>query len=209
MRRSIVLVLLIGFLTSTGMSAQTNDFTAETFLGVNGGSTLSMVNFLPAVNQSFLMGYHGGIVFRHNTQNHMGLQAELNYMQRGWNETDGYSRITNYVELPFMSHFYFGKKLQFFFNVGPKISFLLNDEVLSADSSQGLKEQYSPINRPFDYGFCGGFGVQLKTRKHVFLLDSRINFSISNLFPDRMNDYFTTSNHMNASVSAAWLIKTN
>ncbi|MDD3196530.1 MAG: hypothetical protein PHU68_12155 [Paludibacter sp.] len=89
MRRSIVLVLLIGFLTSTGMSAQTNDFTAETFLGVNGGSTLSMVNFLPAVNQSFLMGYHGGIVFRHNTQNHMGLQAELNYMQRGWNETDG------------------------------------------------------------------------------------------------------------------------
>ncbi|MCE1155513.1 MAG: PorT family protein [Bacteroidales bacterium] len=186
-----------------------NQFAAETYVGVNGGYALSMVNFLPSVRQTFQPGYQGGVVFRHNSQNHMGVQAELNYMQRGWNEESGYVRQLNYIELPFMSHFYFGNKIQFFINIGPKLSYLLNDKGLSPPSTPSQAVQYGELTRPLDYGFCGGFGLQVRFGRQIVLLDSRVNYSISTLFPDRLTDHFRNSNHMNASLSAAWLIRTN
>lgn len=204
----IVLIVSFFFLT-VGLKAQKAKFIPEFYLGGNGGTTLSMVNFKPSVPQTYLMAYHGGIVMRYNSQNHLGTQAELNYSQRGWNETSGYSRRLDYIELPFMSHFYFGNKLQFYFNIGPKISLLISDQQLSPSTDTNPAEQYTAIARPLDYSFCGGFGFQLKTGRQIFVIDSRVNFSIANAFPDRTTDYFTTSNHLNASLSAAWLIRTN
>jgi hypothetical protein len=203
-----VALLFLAF-TAVSVSSQKKEFVPEMYIGANGGTTLSMVNFKPAVQQSYLMGYHGGMVFRYNSQNHLGVQAELNYMQRGWNELSGYSRRLDYVELPFMSHFYFGRALQFYFNIGPKVALLIGNQVLTPSAEISTAEQYSAIDRPIDYGFCGGFGFQLKTGKQIFLIDTRINFSTGNIFPDRMTDHFATSNNMNASLSAAWLIKTN
>jgi hypothetical protein len=186
-----------------------NEFSSETYFGFNGGYALSMVNFSPSVHQTFQPGYQGGVVFRHNSQKNMGVQAELNFMQRGWNEESGYIRQLNYIELPFMSHFYFGKKVQFFINIGPKVSYLLNDKVLSSASTPSQAEQYGALTLPFDYGFCGGFGVQLKMGRQIVLIDTKINYSIATLFPDRLTDHFRNSNHMNASLSAAWLLRTN
>lgn len=205
-RIAILLVSVLSFGIAGGLPAQKVAFIPEFYLGANGGTTLSMVNFKPSVPQSFLMGYHGGLVMRYNSQNHLGTQAELNYSQRGWNEPSGNSRRLDYIELPFMSHFYFGNKVQFYFNIGPKVSILVGESVLAGTSDAA---QYTSIARPLDYGFCGGFGFQFKTGKQIVLIDTRANFSVANIFPDRTADYFTTSNHLNASVSAAWLLRTN
>ena len=101
------------------------------YIGLNGGMAASTVNFNPKVSQSFLIGYTGGLVFRQISQKSLGFQAELNYMQRGWQESDGnYSRQLNFIELPIMTHFNFGKKFRFFFNIGPKLGYLISENVL-------------------------------------------------------------------------------
>lgn len=203
------LVLLIVLLTLlSGVSGQQSTFTPETYMGFNGGATVSMVNFMPSVPQGYLNGYSGGVVFRHNSQNHLGMQAELNFNQRGWNENSGYIRRLNYIELPFMSHFYFGNKVQFYLNLGPKVSVLLGDVVEGNYAGALTAEQHQPIANSIDYGFCGGFGLQLKTGKQIFLIDTRINYSINTLFTDRLTDHFRNSNNMNAALTAAWLIQT-
>lgn len=209
MRAKILVTFTVLFsLLSVGW-AQKPSFTPESFLGITGGATVSMVNFLPSVNQDYLMGYSGGIVFRHNSQAHLGMQAELNYSQRGWKELNGYSRQLEYIEFPFMSHFYVGKKVQFYLNLGPKVSVLIHQSVQSNASGNASAEQYKPIDNPIDYGFCGGFGLQVHAGRQVFLIDTRVNYSISTLFSDRLTDHFRNSNNMNAALTAAWLIKTN
>lgn len=208
-RIKLQLLLLLAMFPGLSTTKAQKQFSSETYFGINGGYALSMVNFSPSVRQTFQPGYQGGVVFRHNSQKNMGVQAELNFMQRGWNEESGYIRQLNYIELPFMSHFYFGNTVQFFINIGPKLSYLLNDKVLSPPSTPSQAEQYGALTLPFDYGFCGGVGVQLKLGRQIVLLDTRVNYSIATLFPDRLTDHFRNSNHMNASLSAAWLLRTN
>lgn len=191
-----------------GISAQTAAFLPESYWGINGGTTVSMVNFMPSVQQNYILGYSGGVVFRHNSQNHLGMQAELNFSQRGWSEQSGYIRQLNYIELPFMSHFYVGNKVQFFLNLGPKVSVLLNDNQIAAGNGAPTSEQYKAIQNPVDYGFCGGFGLQLKAGRQLFILDTRVNYSISTLFSDKLTEHFRNSNNMNAALTAAWLIST-
>jgi len=78
-----------------------------------------------------MMGIHGGMAVKYISEKHLGLIAEVNYSQRGWTEefdpTDGfsYNRRLNYLELPIMTHIYFGNKIRFIVNIGPQISFLL------------------------------------------------------------------------------------
>ncbi len=206
MKWALIAIMLV---VVTTVAAQARHFESETYIGINGGYTASGVNFLPSVRQDYFLGNHGGLVFRHNSQPHLGVQAELNFSQRGWQEQNGYTRQIDYIELPFLSHIYLGDKVQFFFNLGPKLSVRLNDNVVATGSASPSAKQYAQLNKPIDYGFCGGIGVQVKTRSHVFLIDTRFNYSISNIFPDQLTDHFSNSNNINASLSAAWLIRTN
>ena len=66
--------------------AQTNSFKQELSLGVSFGMNFSSVSFSPKVNQKMKQGYQGGVTLRWITENHLGLQAELNYAQQGWEE---------------------------------------------------------------------------------------------------------------------------
>jgi len=192
------------------MHAQT-DYKAETWLGINGGSTLSMVYFKPVVGQGVLVGYHGGLVFKHIAEKNLGIQAEINYSQRGWTESNGlYVRRLDYVEIPFLSHIHFGKNVQFYINLGPKLGYFINENVIFQGSGVPDKEQQKQsISQKFDYGFCGGPGLLFKMGRQSIQLDIRANYSISNFFNDDSKEYFDNSNHLNLSVSLAWMFKTN
>ena len=61
------------------------------------------------------IGYMGGMIFQHFSTKNFGLQVELSYVQKGW-ITDydktfntQYERIIDYLDMPFLSQFYFGK----------------------------------------------------------------------------------------------------
>lgn len=185
-----------------------NNFKSENYIGVNGGPVFSMVFFKPTVNQYYLMGYQTGLVFRHINEKSLGIQVEVNYSQRGWSELSGlYARRLDYIEMPFLSHIYFGNKVRFFFNIGPKISYLIDDVVIY-NVLGSLNEQHKlAATNKFDYGFAAGMGLMFMIGRQAFQLDTRANYSVSNFFPDSRIDYFDNSNNMNASATLSWLLK--
>jgi len=205
--RKLLISLLITL--SVALSAQVRLDKPEMYIGVNGGITESMVMFTPAITQGFLMGFNGGVVFRYIAEKNVGVQAELNFSQRGWKEASGlYTRQLNYIELPFMTHIYIGHKNRFFFNLGPKISYLISEKTL-LNTTVGSTEtqQITAIQHPFDYGLCTGLGYLVNIKGKIFQLDTRANYSLSDVFADTKRDVFSTSNNLNISVNFAWLFQ--
>lgn len=203
----ILLILLISLTTT--LDAQKKKDNPETYYGLNFGMIASKINFNPAVDQTFLTGYNGGLIFRHIAKKNLGVQVELNYSQRGWSESDGlYTRQLNYIELPFMTHFNFGNNFRSFFNVGPKISYLLSEKTLVSLTQNSTDEQHkTAVENPFDYGFCAGLGLLMNIKGQVVQVEARANYSISDIFSNAKRDYFDNSNNMNASVNFTWLFQ--
>ena len=138
-----ILVILLVFISSTLFSQARLD-QPEIYIGTSHGAIGSMVMFKPSVSQSYLLGYNGGLIFRYISEKNVGMQAELNYSQRGWSESDSnYERQLNYIELPFLTHIYFGNKTRFFFNIGPKVSYLISEKVLVDNTLNSVITSYS------------------------------------------------------------------
>ncbi len=201
----IFLILVSGF----EIYAQDRLINPEVYLGANFGLTESRIMFNPSVSQGMLMGYNGGLVFRYIAEKNAGVQLELNYSQRGWTESSGlYTKQLNYLELPFMTHIYMGKKNRFFINIGPKISYLLSEnELLNLTSGSTAVEQTTNLQNRFDYGLCGGIGLLFSLGKNVIQLDSRVNYSLNDIYSNKKSDYFSNSNNLNVSVNLAWMLK--
>jgi hypothetical protein len=206
MRKLCISILIV---ISASLSAQVRLDKPEMYIGANFGVTESMVLFNPAITQGFLMGYNGGIVFRYIAEKNVGMQAELNFSQRGWKEASGlYSRQLNYIELPFMTHIYIGHRNRVFFNLGPKISYLISERVLVNGTVSSTDVQHiTSVQHPFDYGLCTGLGILFNIKGKVLQLDTRANFGLSDVFANTKRDYFATSNNTDLSVNLAWLFQ--
>jgi hypothetical protein len=206
MRKLLISILIF---VSASLFAQVRLDKPEMYVGVNLGVTESMVLFNPAIPQGFLMGFNGGIVFRYIAEKNVGVQAELNFSQRGWTESSGlYSRQLNYIELPFMTHIYIGRKNRVFFNLGPKISYLISERVLLNNTGGSLDAQHiTSVQHPFDYGLCTGLGMLFNIKGKIIQLDTRAYYSLSDVFANTKRDVFSTSNNFNLSVNLAWLFK--
>lgn len=121
------------------MAAQPRLHAPEMFLGLHGGVSASTMLFSPSVSHmsspftnGVVLGGNGGLVFRYAGHKVCGFQVELNYMHRGWREHSEeatYERHLHYLEIPFLTHLYFGKKsVRGFFNLGPQIGYCVADK---------------------------------------------------------------------------------
>lgn len=209
--RKALTISIIGLQFLSFAEAQNNKFKKEIYIGASAGPAASMVYFKPNVAQNFLYAYHGGLVFRYINERSLGVQAELNYSQRGWSETDkNYEKRLDYIEIPFLTHIYFGNNIGFFFNIGPKIGFLLKETVISNKKPDSQAEQHTQaIQNRFDYGLSAGLGCIFKIKKQVFQFEGRGNFSASDIFSNAKKDYFDNSNLIHAAVTLGWLIQIN
>ena len=205
--RKFWILILIAF--PLFLSAQVRLDKPEMYIGANLGVTESMVSFNPVITQGFLMGYNGGIVFRYIAEKNVGMQAELNFSQRGWKEASGlYTRQLNYVELPFMTHIYVGNKTRFFLNIGPKVSYLISENTLLNRTGGSSDVQHiTPVKNPFDYGLCAGLGLLFNVKGKILQLDTRANYGLSDIFANTKLDYFATSSNFDLSVNLAWLFQ--
>lgn len=182
----------------------------ELYIGASGGATGSMVFFNPIINQTYLLGVNGGISMRYITEKHFGLQLEINYSERGWAEADNnYSRQLSYIEMPFLTHLYTGKKNRFIFNLGPKVSYLIKDNILINNHNNPTADQHIlPINSKFDYGIAAGFGYNLKLpRSGVYQFELRAFYGLGDIMPNQQSDYFHNSNHINVSANIAYFFQ--
>ncbi|MDR1698910.1 MAG: PorT family protein [Prevotellaceae bacterium] len=185
-------------------------FAGEFWVGTTQGLNLSQVSFVPTVKQSYLSGYNGGIVARYISEPNLGLQAELNFSQRGWSEkhddTGSIHRRMNYVELPVMTHIYFGKRaFRCFVNLGPKIGFFTGENKPAIGNNPTVIEPAEPdtapvimpddrfyrfnepVNLKFDYAIVGGVGFGLQFRRFFYQVEGRYGFGLGDFFDSEKN----------------------
>ncbi|MBP6064655.1 porin family protein [Bacteroides sp.] len=218
------IITTAGLLIAIGLpvSAQIGELRQNFAIGVNGGVNYSNVSFQPTIKQNGLLGATGGITARYISEKYFamicGVQVELNYAQRGWDEKfdqldddRSYSRTMNYLEIPFLAHLAFGKDrgAQFFLNLGPQMGFLLSDKEETAGTwkkEQLDREPYGKkIQNNFDYGIVGGAGLEIRTKAGNFLIEGRYYFGLADFYNSTKKDYFSRSAHTTISAKIAYL----
>ena len=220
------LVLSLMFLVAILATAQTH-YEGALFVGGKAGTTLSRINFSPTVPQSMLPGITAGVMVRYIEENNFGLIAELNLTGRGWREkyddnSINFSHRFSYLELPVMTHIYFGnQRVKGFFNLGPEINFMLSDGIKSNFSYQDAAnnelflndnrhtEQLTmKVKNKLDYGICAGAGMELNLNpKHSLLLEGRFYYGLTDVFPNHKTDVFSSSNSMTISVTLGYFYR--
>ena len=208
------IILLGGLLAlSTLIMAQPRLRHPEIYVGGHAGVMASTVLFNPSFDGMDILqsplSVNGGLVFRYAGHKVCAIQAEINYMQRGWREvgTDvDYRRQLDYIEVPLLMHLYFGKKhFRGFLNLGPQIGYCFRD-VSYGTPNPLYAHQYEKIDKPFDWGVAGGLGVYYRTNKiGLFQLEARMNYSFGGVFGTSKIDYFTSASPVNLSVNFAYL----
>lgn len=210
--------------------AQKQTFPAELYIGAGAGGIAANVSFVPSIPQTIVYSYQGGVAAKYVTEKHLGLITEVNLARKGWREEFdaekefAYERTLAYVDVPFMTHVYFGDKTRFVFNAGPQISVLigenahmnqaLSDDVAArkaADPDAPIAVQYDPMSemKRVDYGLIGGVGLELRTAIGVFDLEGRYYFGLGDIFNSRRSDnaYFTRSAHRVVMAKLTYYIK--
>jgi hypothetical protein len=212
----------------TGTAAGQSQFTPEWNIGAGGGPTFSTVSFEPGIDVKTLNQYHGGFAVRYISEKNLGLIGELNYAQQGWagnfkeNPEYSHSHSLTYIEMPVMTHIYFGRKVRFFVNIGPKIQFLLSEketvnnalaayiESLSDDenAAQLTRQYYKTAKYRFDYGIIGGMGLELRTNIGNFSLEGRYYAGFGDLFDNHAGvNNFTRSANRVLSAKLTYYVK--
>jgi hypothetical protein len=221
MKRSFFTLLLAAM--AVALYAQIGESRNQLSVGVNGGVNLNNVTFVPKIKQQRMTGLNGGLTVRYISEKYFamicGVQVELNYAQRGWNELieDGtnntYSRTMNYLEIPFFAHLAFGNenRAMGFLNLGPQIAFLLGEQETYSDAATWnplgrVHEQYGKLaERDFDYGIAGGAGFELRTGVGRFIVEGRYYFGLADFYNNTKKDYFGRSAHSTIQAKITYL----
>jgi len=219
MRPAGIIVLFIFLWCGEQAFSQTDSFQPEWGFGINGGLTFSRVGFNSYINvpQTLLKQFSGGVTVRYISENHFGIQGELNYSLRGWKErTDTvhmnqYARSVAYLEIPVMTHIYFdlAKRMRFFFNLGPQVGVYLKEKDLERNIIPEQAQEYYDlqVQRSFDYGLKIAMGFEIRTKAGSFLLDGRYYFGLSDIFNNRKADPFQASNNQVIGANLTYLFR--
>ena len=217
------LAIALMMLIACAVTAQTH-YEGSIAVGGKAGATFSRVNFNPTVQQSMIPGFTAGAMFRYIEEKNFGLIAELNVTRRGWKEAFddadySFSRNFTYLELPIMTHIFFGSnRVKGFFNLGPELDVMIGDGLSSNFDYQNAQtldyfiqntrhlEQYRlDIKNRLDYGICAGAGMELNLNaKHSLLLEGRFYYGLTDVFANHKTDVFSSSNSMTISVTLGY-----
>ena len=225
-RRRILTLLLVAAGVTIGARAQ-RFYSPDLAIGVRAGASVSNMAWQPAVRQSMTPGAMMGLTIRYTEEKYFGLVADLMITQRGWAEKFedtpefSYRRQFTYVQLPVMTHIYFGSpKFRGFVNLGPSVGYMIQDKITANFDYQNLSqvahfptgrrtEQLNrAVSRKVDYGITGGAGMELRVRrKHSFMIEARYYFGIGNVFSSKRGDTFGASRPNSIEASFAYLFR--
>lgn len=206
---------------------QLGELRNELAVGFNVGMNMSKVDFSPRIKMKNQNGMSMGITVRYMCEKYFkmmcGIQGEINYSQRGWNELieDGsentYNRVMNYVEVPLLAHLAFGKDsrtkgMKFFINLGPQFAYFLSDkenmggEWNTSMRPNGVVYQYGKaVENKFDYGIVAGGGLELSTPIGHFLVEGRYYYGLADFYNNSKKDEFGRSGHSYIGVRMTYL----
>lgn len=194
-------------------------------IGGKAGMTMSEIAFTPGVEQAMIPGLTMGVTARYTEEKFFGLIAELNIEQRGWKETfEGtsldYQRQLTYVQLPLLTHIYFGNDvIKGFVNLGPSVGYMIGEKISSnfdysntadvdgfPEENRHVNQMSMAVKNKFDYGILGGAGVELTIKKkHSVMLEARYYFGLGNIFPSAKKDEFSASRGTSIQVTLGYM----
>jgi len=129
-----------------------------------------------------------GLIFSYIDKRTVGIQIELNYLTKSWEESPGgdylFTANLNYIEIPMLTTLHFGNKFKFIVNAGPYLTILLNEESNhSVDPTSDYFSYYDTRNpRKGDFGLMGGAGFRLQTKIGLFQAEARYTFGFQNIY---------------------------
>ena len=228
-------------------TAQVGEYRTDFAVGFNGGYSMSSIAFVPQVPQGQLGGMTAGLSARYTCEKYFNsicaVVGEVNLTQMGWKEdildiddqpvplhtdetqTLNYSRKMTYVQIPVLARMGWGRErkgMQFFFQIGPQVGFLLSEKteanfdvhdpafnpVIGKDGKYSPEYRYGnsrvshvvaqdsmAVENTFDYGIAAGAGLEFSHRKlGHFLLEGRYYYGLGNIYGSSKRDYFARSN---------------
>nr|WP_137401502.1 porin family protein [Echinicola rosea] len=185
----IVLCLL---LTGTATLAH-----AQLSVGFRGGVSYSGMSYRPtvAIPKTKAHGVKSkpiyGIAIEHYFKNHAGVELDIQYLTTGYveyNEDETLSNETelDYLKIPFLSNFYFGRSGRFHIKMGPHFGYLLNAtdvrrEFESKNPDLPILPTYGqPGDDPkkFMYGLTAGAGISKVFGKSTIVAEVRASYEL-------------------------------
>ena len=121
-----------------------------------------------------------------------------------------------------MTHIFFGnQRVKGFFNLGPEINVMLGDGISSnfsyqtagdldyfINNTRHIEQMTMDVNNRFDYGICGGAGMEVNLNaKHSLLLEGRFYYGLTDVFPNHKTDIFSSSNSMSITVTLGYFYR--
>ena len=121
-----------------------------------------------------------------------------------------------------MTHIYFGnRRIKGFFNLGPELNVMLGDGISSNfayneaeslqyfhENTRHIEQLSMKVNNRFDYGICGGAGMEVNLNtKHSLLLEGRFYYGLADVFPNHKTDIFSSSNSMSIMVTLGYFYR--
>lgn len=208
MRLRKTFLSLLFFLFSLTLSAQYNTLN-ELYIGASGGATMSTITLVPKlVDKMFTFNNDYGLTLRYISEEHFGLQAEVNHYESGWKEdlagnglNYSYARKLSFIEIPFMLHAYTGDHSRFFLNVGPDISLYQSESEEYVDNSETFAQHGKKVEHTFQYGIVAGGGLEFHVWRSVIGLEGRYHYNLSNIYNDAVGDTFNTSSIQSISLN--------
>ncbi len=219
-------VAAVAFFTVAETSAQ-RTYEPHFDLGGKAGVTFSNMAFTPGIEQSMNQGVTVGLAARYTEEKLFGLIGELKIFQSGWKEkfeeTDfSYSRTLTYIQLPILTHIYFGSsKFKGFVNLGPYVSYMIGSSISSnfdyenpaavegfPIENRHVNQMSMPIKNKFDYGILAGAGIEFIVKKrHSFILEGRYYYGLGNIFSAKKKDEFSASRGTTIEVTLGYLFR--
>lgn len=227
MRLLTKLLFSIIVMTPFAAAAQ-REYSPNFMIGASAGATLSEMSISPHIDQTWLPGMTVGVRARYTEEKLFGIIVELNVTQRGWKEKYepgedfSYKCALTYLQLPFLTHIYFGSdRIRGFVNLGPEVGVMISSKISAnfdytniktvAGYPQGYRtnEQLNmEISNRFDYGIAGGIGAEyFVNRRNSVMLEGRFYYGLGNIFPAAKRDYFSASRSMSIEITAAWMFR--
>lgn len=212
--KKLLIPLFLGLICFGQSAYGQKKFEPEWNIGVGFGPTFNSVDFIrgrSSIATKTLQQFHGGVGVRYMSEKNLGLLGELNYSQLGWQEEFkdnpefSYLRKLNYLELPVLTHIYFGNKVRFICNLGPKLGFKLGesedinkayaDYISSGEMSESIitHQYYRETEISVDYGIIAGMGLEVRTGIGNFSLEGRYYFGLGDIYKNSKTDYFSRS----------------
>ena len=168
--KKLIIASLLAATTFTAFSQQKGSFELGLNIGYNGATVSSGSN----TNSNYRNGINVGISGDYFFSDRWSIKTKLSYDQKGWakgyiqNLSTNQSFTTDYnidyLTIPVMANWHFGKKRNWYLNFGPYVGFLLSAKETRFETD--LKTMFQSVDAGLDLGI--GVKIPLSTQTKLF-----------------------------------------